>query len=692
MDRSPDRTTRNPSVIARHRSAIIVVGVVAVAALIPAVFTGRMWLRSTHADAYQIERIQAEAEALLPQLEGMNVSDRWMAMLALVKHGDLAAVKASRIGNPYSRIEALRLVATTLAKAGLTSQAEEVAALLRETARPLLERVSEIKDPIQQVTALQTITRVLAEAGLAEAAGEAAQQTLTTALSMPDAGVRSATLITVAAELARLGRFLESKRAALEIKDPAQRLNALTKIASTLRRAGPNDRIREIEQLAREAATSARETALQEQNLTKRGRALASIALDLAQAKVADQARETAFLIEDPSIRAEAFRSLAVVLSENALSTQGKDAAFQIKEAAIKIVDPRQRWRVLVSTTYLLVKFGATDQAREAAMLARSTAFQVKEEPMARVSTLGETAVVLAEAGLPEPARETAILARDTAIQIQNPPVRSKAIGHAIRGLARSGAIDEAEESARSVMEAALQLPDPSDQAAALKSLIFILVGNGLIAIAQDFAREIEDPQQRLEALSMVLEALSRAGLADRVREAEILVREAALQAGEIEDEDPQQRLKALSMVMEALSRAGLADRVREVERLVRKAALQIEDPTHQSAALLPIATNLAKLDRPDEASQIAESMQNPVSHSGALAEIAKSLARKHRFYDARLIADSCEQASDRLDAFTTILGEHAKITQAQLARWIDELETQPAAPNPAQSGSPNAR
>ena len=151
-------------------------------------------------------------------------------------------------------------------------------------------------------------------------------------------------------------------------------------------------------------------------------------------------------MIEDPSIRLDVFRQLALVFSENGLGARGKDAAIQFKETAIKIADPRERWGVLVSATKLLVQFGASDQARETALLAKSTAFQVKEVPVLWVSTLGETAVALAEAGMTESARDTAILARDTAIQIQHEPDRSKAIRSAIRGLARSGAIEEAQE------------------------------------------------------------------------------------------------------------------------------------------------------------------------------------------------------------------------------------------------------
>ena len=231
MERSRDLTTAQASVIARHRITIVI------AVFIPAAITGWMWHQWTRTDAYQIERIEAEAEALLPQLEGTDSSDRWMAMLALAKNGDWAASKPDKITNPYYQIQALRLVAATLAKAGLPSQAHEVAGLLQETSRPLQERACEIKDPVQQVTALQTIIVALADTGLAQAAGEAARQALTTALSIPDASLRSATLHTLAAALARHGLTIEATRAALEIKDRPQRLNALSEIASLLNRA-----------------------------------------------------------------------------------------------------------------------------------------------------------------------------------------------------------------------------------------------------------------------------------------------------------------------------------------------------------------------------------------------------------------------------------------------------------------------
>ena len=68
-------------------------------------------------------------------------------------------------------------------------------------------------------------------------------------------------------------------------------------------------------------------------------------------------------------------------------------------------------------------------------------------------------------------------------------------------------------------------------------------------------------------------------------------------------------------------------------------------------------------------------------TRSAALAKVAKALARKHRLREAREVAETCDLPIDRLDAFTTIVGEYTKMSKPELVKLIDELEAQPVAP-----------
>src|SRR5439155_14374541 len=136
----------------RGRSAI---GITAVAVLIviPSSLAAWKWFQWTRTDAYQLQRIEAQASALLPELEGIDATYRWIAVMALRTGGGDASTRAREIRNPYYRIQALSLLTATLAKAGATDEAEGARRQLSEVARVLEESTSNIADPLQETTA-----------------------------------------------------------------------------------------------------------------------------------------------------------------------------------------------------------------------------------------------------------------------------------------------------------------------------------------------------------------------------------------------------------------------------------------------------------------------------------------------------------------------------------------------------------
>jgi hypothetical protein len=168
-------------------------------------------------------------------------------------------------------------------------------------------------------------------------------------------------------------------------------------------------------------------------------------------------------------------------------------------------------------------------------------------------------------------------------------------------------------------------------------------------------ALEIENPYDRIQALSVLTATLAKAGLDDEAEAAGRQLSEVArvLVESASQIQDPQQRQTALQTIAVALAGAGagLAAPARAAAQRATDAAIE----TAQANAL--------------------ESIAKRADHASPAVTIAKDLARKHQFRKARAVAESCAQPTDRLDAFTTILAEYAKLGKPHLAPVLEELE-----------------
>jgi hypothetical protein len=206
--------------------------IAAVVVLIPSSLAGWKWFQWTRSEAYQLQRIETQASALLPELEGTDAANRWIAMTALAKDGSEAGIRANAIGNLDYRMRALSVLTATLARAKAAEEAASAGRQLAELARVLEESASKIQDPLQRVTALKTIAKALAQAGLTEPARAVARRTSEATLDIPDAGTRSTTLNALALEFARCGPADLSQSFAREIDDPQLRSRAMTELVA----------------------------------------------------------------------------------------------------------------------------------------------------------------------------------------------------------------------------------------------------------------------------------------------------------------------------------------------------------------------------------------------------------------------------------------------------------------------------
>ncbi len=650
MDRSPEPTERDqemsessngpigggddPDLLAgvglrAGRSRRLTMAVAALFVLVPAGVAGWKWFQWTRTDTYQLQRVEAQASALLPQAEGFDAVDRWIVVTALAHGGDEAGIQASQIKNPYYQIRALSQIAATLAKAGADREAEAAGRELSEVARVLEGSVATLTNPEPRATTLAAIFVALARAGLTEPARAVARRANEEALQISDASTRSRSLLALALTFGEFGLIERSRSIILAIEDPEQRVSAMVELVTVLMRSGHLDQARTIARLAADNAAQVQDE--------HRRLAASNSAVDcLVQAGLADEALKIALCLKDPVQGGLGLHNLARSLLEKRLLDLARDTALHLKETAHENERAMGCWSTLRTAAEILARTGPIEQAQQAALEAQRMVFQIEVPPIDQVTCLARTASVLADTRQTKLAEETAQSARKIAQSIEDPGKQSQAWTTLVEPLTRMDAADQAEEAARLAEAAASQIADPNQRAEMLQRLVLALVENGLIATARGVAGRMPEPRQRHRAFSTIVVV--------------------AIDSGSI-------------------------DQANELVKLAEEAAARIEQPANQFVALSQTAEALLRLDRPDEALRIARMNGNVGYRSAEIAEVAKILARKHRFRDARIVAESCEQPAHRLDAFATFLAESTKLSKPELAKLIDEVQTPATSP-----------
>ena len=378
-DRSRVASKRRESGWSRERRVLVIVA--SLLLIGPGIAAWR-WFRWTRTDAYQFQRVDAEATALIHGFQGWDGTDRWIALTALARDPAEASIRASEISNPFYRIQTLSLLTATLAKAGAESDAEAAGRQLSEVARVLEDSTSSAQDPDQSIRLLEAIAIAMTRAGLAVPARAVAIRARDKALQITDALVRSRILASLCRKLAERGQFDLAQEGVIRIEDPVTRTGELTELASILARS---NRFEE----ARAVALRAIEAAARIPNTDSRAAARFDIAPVLARIGLADQARDTSLLLENPSSRWSSLHSVATVFLEQGHAALARDAALRIRKGVSELPTPVGRWDMLQSVTEILVKSGSLDIAKETALEAHELVMEINGPPADMVNYLG---------------------------------------------------------------------------------------------------------------------------------------------------------------------------------------------------------------------------------------------------------------------------------------------------------------
>ncbi len=658
-----DEGTGAQAVLAAGRWRLVA-GLVVVVVLGVGGFFGWKWFRWTRSDAYQLQRIHAQAPALVDSLEGTESLDRWLAAAALANDWRASLRRAAAIKDPYHRLRALGRLTSTLDRAGLADAAQRTRELTNESARMLESSAARKTDPAQRIEGTRAVALALVDARLFEPAlavirlaaedvrGTPAEATLATARGQ------------IAEEFAVLGQAEQALDLAAGIENAEVRRQTLIAVAVRLEKAGLADR-------AREAARRALDVAEKETDPVRRWPAISAAAIAMARVGLADDAEAAAARIEPSRFRFDAYVGMVEACAAHHSIDAATHAAEGAREAAFQFRNPEQRWGFLLHLARLLTRPGLTgppvapmapgneraqlltivslkDIARDVATLAQETATQIPQEPARKLGLAGQLPVILADAGMTAEATEAALSALEAARRVSGPGARAVALATAARSLAKAGQAGRAAEAA---------------------------------ILARDTAMGIQDEPSRDRALAGVCVMLGDAGLGLE------LERTIAQQI-----QNPEYRYRAFEAFLIPATEANRTDEAAALAELARSAGGRIENPNIRSRAFVTVTRAQLRLRLLDEALSTAGRISDPVSHSLAMLDVARALARAGRLREAREAAEACDNPEHRLAALTTVLIELTRKRRPDLAAALEAIERpEDRVPGPLIDPAPSA-
>lgn len=430
--------------------------------------------------------------------------------------------------------------------------------------------------------------------------------------------------------------FCREKEKALsiarEIEDAYFRVHTLSSMAEALSKV-------EIATEAHEVATEALATARKIEDVYSRARALSLNVKALVRAGMATEAREAAMeaLAAAREIKKDTpFRTL--LLSSIAGAIVIVKMVPEALAAARGTEDAPFRTQLLSSIVMSLVK---VEMATEALAAAREI-----EDPSYRANALSSTVQALVRAGM---VTEALAVAR----KIEGASDRVYALSSIVQAMVRAGMVTQAREAAIEALAAAREIEGKYYRIQPLSSIVWALVKAGMAA--ESWAAAREDASFRTQLLFSIVWAMVR----------EEMVTEASAIAREINDAF--YRANAMSLIAEALMKAGVAMEAREAATESMAAALKIEDASSRAKILLMVVVDFwLEQKQNDDARNLLEDARDAISkvfddkeRSELTRRLAVILARLHSYRAARETAEQCASSSDRLAAYTAILREY---------------------------------
>jgi tetratricopeptide (TPR) repeat protein/lipopolysaccharide biosynthesis regulator YciM len=504
-------------------------------------------------------------------------------------------------------------------------------------------------------------------------------------------------LAALAAALAQAGRFNQAFEAAQSIRDGYRldRARTFTDLAVAFAQAG--------DPRAPALFNQAADVARGHSDDLDRGRALALVAVALAQAGRFDQAFGVARSIPDDKHRDPTLADIAAALAQTGRFDQAAEVAHSIPY-------DYERARALVTLAAALAQAGRFSQAAEvtrsipdedqrdgalttlAAALAKAGYFDQAAEVTGSISDnfdrarmFTDLAVAFAQAGDP---RAPAFFdqAAEVTHSIPNAEVnyfgfhtRAFALASLAGALAKAGRFDQAFDIARSIS-------DEGQRGGALAGLALALATTERFDQAFDIARSISDEGQRDGALARLALALATAERFDQAFDI----------ARSISDEG--QRNSALASLAPVLAKAGYFDQAADaahnitdaddrVQALTALATVlaQISDP--RAAAILDQAAKVAQAGHFDRASKVERSItvdedhllalvlahRADKDHTLALADLAIALVQAGRFDQATEVADNITYDFYRVAVLSELATVLAQVSDPRAAALFDQ-------------------
>ena len=575
-----------------------------------------------------------------------------------------------------------------------------------------------IEDPKDRSEAMVDISASLMRAGELKRACRVAEDAMIVAKQLGFSRWYACFLVKVVGVFVGVGetdRARQVAQSALKMADrqmhPVLRVGALASVVEALVRVGDTDRARQIaQQVLKEAEWH--------EIPSCRVHGLAEVADVLAKAGWIEEALDVVGTIEEAGVRARVLVGIAGTL----VWVGETDRARQVTQSALKEAEQtkglRRRVETLIELVRVLVRVGDPDKAQRVAESAISIVEQ-SETPGVRVYSVTGVAAALVRVGETDRARQVAQHVLKVAERCEIPSCRAEIVTDLVKALARAdwmgealaiaerieevglrartlselarvlvrvGDPDGAQGAAENAVRAAEQTKEPraraQAQADALSAMAWVNIDMVL-----DVARGIEEAGMSVWALVEVADILVRTGSLDKARN----VVEDAVSAAERFD-DPQERVRALIGVADILVRTGSLDKARNVVENAANAALLVND----SEVYGWVAVMLARVDAIEKSLNVVTMIKKMSFRSHAQSAIILSLVRKNSSREAisilkaalsevegfvyrqeaanycAVLAASCLDASDLVDARSTLRERWLGLARSVLARsWL---------------------
>lgn len=461
-------------------------------------------LVSTLVQAKRYLEAQVVAKTIANEWDRAAVlSDIARALAQTGQYAEVRAVLEAMAEDDWYRTIALHDLADALTQVGRYAEAKATASV--------------IVNKMHRAAAMSAIASALAKASRSEEAEAIFVEAREIAEEITSDRIRAKVLRSLASALAQAGQF-EDAKAVIEIiaESDWRRAAAMSTLASALMRAG-----RAIDATTLFAEARAMIKAIDSD--WGRSAALRLLSENLAQAGLYTEARTVADTIIKPSERSIALHTLAVTLTQAGFSEKATEILTEMRVAAQVISEGDQHRATATMLCYLFSALTQAGRKEEASEVLAEVWTKVKliASDLDKAFVLGVLASVLAQTEQFDEARKTAEL-------IASELDRAFVLGILANALVKAGHQAKAKEVFSEVRKVVAVIANRSLQAAALRDLATALAQAGQFDEALTTAKDIAEPKDRAAALSALITAIITA---NRIAEAVSLLAEAWQQA-----------------------------------------------------------------------------------------------------------------------------------------------------------------